>query len=156
MRFLFDEMLRRLASWCRILGIDSEFWGGEGDTRLLARAKKNGLVLVTRDLQLSVRCEKAGVKFIMIRSDAIEEQIAQFLRESGAIVTFPEKTRCASCNGELLDAPPETVKDELPENVLQNNKKFWRCPKCNKIYWEGGHWKNIVRIYEKALEIMKG
>ncbi len=152
MRFLFDEMLKRLASWCRILGLDSEFLPGKSDSQLLAYAEKNGLVFVTRDLPLSLRCEKHGVQFMLIKSDRIEEQLAQIIREYGGHITFPEKTRCASCNGELVKAPKESVKD-LPANVIEHNDQFWRCTRCGRVFWEGGHWKNIMRIYERAKEL---
>lgn len=76
------------------------------------------------------------------------------LKESGATVTFPEKTRCAKCNGELIDATAEDVKADVPEAVAKTHSKFWRCSSCKRIYWEGGHWKNIMRIYEKAKALM--
>lgn len=154
-KLLFDEMLKNLASWCRILGIDSEWSGGKNDTQLLAYAAKSGRTFVTRDVPLSVRCERKGVSFIVIRSDKIEEQIAQVIRETGAEVSFPEKTRCASCNGELEAVGREqAAAANLPPNVLEHHEKFWRCRDCGKIFWEGGHWKNITRIYGKARELL--
>jgi uncharacterized protein with PIN domain len=148
MRFLFDEMLKRLASWARILGIDSQFMTGKSDTELLRYAEKNDLVFVTRDMPLTIRCQKRGVRFIHIRSDILEEQLSQLLSESGATVTFPEKTRCASCNGELDPATKEQVAGKVHPSVIERNDRFWICRSCGKVYWEGSHWKNIRRIYE--------
>jgi uncharacterized protein with PIN domain len=154
MKLLFDEMLKNLASWCRILGIDSEFFSGKSDSQLLEHAEKSGRVFVTRDFPLSVRCEKHGIRFILIKSDAIEEQIAQVIRETGVKVSFPENTRCATCNGELDVVPKESVKDGLPGNVIANHDTFWRCRSCGKVFWEGGHWKNIRRIYARVKELL--
>jgi hypothetical protein len=154
MKLLFDEMLKSLASWARILGIYSDFYSGKNDSELLSIARKEELILVTRDLRLHIRCQTAGVKSILIKSDAIEEQLAQLLKESGAVVTFPEKTRCAKCNGELVDASADDVKADVPDAVAKTHSKFWRCSSCKRVYWEGGHWKNILRIYEKAKAIM--
>ena len=154
MKLLFDEMLKSLASWSRILGIDSRFYPGKSDSELLVMARKEGLILVTRDVRLNIRCQSSGVRSILIKQDSIEEQIAQLLSESGAEVTFPEKTRCAKCNGELLDAPPDSIKGDVPEAVLKTHARFWRCSSCRSVYWEGGHWKNITRIYEKAKAMM--
>lgn len=149
MAILFDEMLKRTATWCRILGIDSEFLTGRNDSQLLDYAKNNNLVFVTRDLPLSLRCEKHGVKCILVKSDILEEQIAQIAKETGTEITFPEKTRCPKCNGELETVSQENVREEVPETVMQH-EKFWRCRKCSKIYWEGSHWKNITNLYEKV------
>lgn len=150
-RFLFDEMLKKLASWCRILGLDSQWFSGKSDTQLLELARKQGLVFVTRDLPLSIRCEKAGVRCVFIKSDDIVEQLAWLLKESGAEkeISFPEKTRCAACNGELDSIGREAAKEggKLPGNVVERHEKFWKCRDCGRIYWEGGHWTNIHRIY---------
>ena len=152
MRFLFDEMLKKLASWCRILGLDSQWYSGKSDTQLLRLAEKEGLVFVTRDFPLSLRCEKAGVKCVFIKSDDIVEQMAWLLKESGAQgeISFPEKTRCASCNGELDVVGRDALEGKLPANVAEHHERFWKCKSCGKVYWEGGHWKNIRRIYEQV------
>lgn len=150
MRFIFDEMLKNLASWCRILGLDSEFFPGGSDSALLEHAKQSGRILITRDTGLAKRCERHGVRCIFIENDGIEEQLAQLLKESGAEPTFPEKTRCASCNGELEDVPKESVKDDVGADTFAHTRRFWRCSRCGKVFWEGGHWKNIRRIYEDA------
>jgi uncharacterized protein len=151
MKLLFDEMLRNLCSWFRILGVDSVFASGRNDSQILHLAMKEGRVLITRDLPLTVRCEKHGVKFVFVKSDAIEEQIAQVLSETGLRPAFPGGTpRCASCNGELADAPKDSVAGKVPQNTLEHHEKFWRCMTCGKVYWEGGHWNNIRRIYDKA------
>jgi uncharacterized protein with PIN domain len=156
MKLLFDEMLKNLSSWARILGIYSEFYAGKSDSELFNKAKKDGLIIVTKDLRLHIRCQTGGVKSILVKGDSLDEQLAQVLKESGAEVTFPGKTRCAKCNGELLDAEPESVKADVPETVLLKQKRFWRCSACKRVYWEGGHWKNITRIYDRAKAIMAG
>ncbi|MFH0884990.1 MAG: Mut7-C RNAse domain-containing protein [Candidatus Micrarchaeota archaeon] len=150
MKLLFDEMLKHLASWCRLLGIDSAFYTGRSDSQLLHAAMKETRILVTRDMPLSLRCEKYDVKFIFIKSDRIEEQIAQVLKETGISVEFPNFKRCASCNGELEEASKEAANGKVPQNTLEHNERFWRCKSCGKFFWEGGHWKNIMRVYEKA------
>jgi hypothetical protein len=147
-RILFDEMLKNLAHWCRILGIDSEFMTGKSDSQLLEHAKKNGLVFVTRDLPLYERCKKRGVRCILVKDEDLEDQIAQVLNETGAEVTFPEKTRCASCNGELEVVGKETLGGQVPQKTFEHREKFWKCKSCGKIFWEGSHWKNINRIFE--------
>lgn len=150
MKLLLDEMLKSLSSWCRLLGIDSSFHSGRSDTQLLRIAMKEGRTLVTRDLQLSLRCGSHGVKFIFIKSDAIEEQVAQVLRETGITPEFPNFKRCTVCNGELEEVQKDAVKGKVPENTLEHNDRFWKCKSCARLFWKGGHWVNIMRIYEKA------
>ncbi len=154
MKLIFDQMLKRSVTWCRILGIDSEFFGGKGDSELLDYAKSSNLVLVTRDVQLATRCRKHGVKCIFVKSNAVEEQVAQIISETGVEVTFPEKTRCPVCNGELGTASQESLKDEIPEDVYTSKKRLWKCKKCKKVYWEGSHWRNIGRFYQRIRKLL--
>ncbi|NYZ74004.1 Mut7-C RNAse domain-containing protein [Candidatus Micrarchaeota archaeon] len=154
MRFLFDEMLKRTASWCRIFGLDVEFLSGKTDSELLDYAKTNKLVFVTRDVELATRCRKRGVDVVFVANDDREEQIAQIIKESGAELTFPENTRCPDCNGMLVVVDGANVKDDVPEKVAERETRFWRCVACKKVYWEGGHWKNITRVHGKVKELL--
>ena len=65
------------------------------------------------------------------------------------IFHFPDKTRCTVCNGDLKTVGLDEVKDKIPEKVVKFHKEFWLCTNCGKIYWEGGHWKNITKTYEE-------
>jgi len=150
MKFLFDEMLKRTASWCRIFGLDVEFLSGKTDSELLAYAETNKLIFVTRDVELAARCRKHGVGVVFVTSDNREEQIAQIVKESGAKLSFPEDTRCPDCNGALAVVDAASVKSEVPEKVASRETRFWRCGACRKVYWEGGHWKNITRVYDEV------
>ncbi|MFH1222586.1 MAG: Mut7-C RNAse domain-containing protein [Candidatus Micrarchaeota archaeon] len=155
MQLLFDEMLMKTAKWARIFGVDSLFARGSDDEILLL-AKKSGKILVTRDAQLSLRAKKQNLQCIFIVSTDVAEQLAEIEVATGKhIFKFPEETRCPKCNGELFLAEKDAVKDKVPESVYQMQKKFWLCKNCGKIYWEGGHWKNITRIYKKLEEKRK-
>ncbi len=155
MAVLLDEMLRRTASWCRVLGIDAQFITGKSDSWLLEYAKKGNLVFVTRDSELFGRCQKQHVRCIFLKSDDREEQIARIIRDAGVQMTFPEKTRCPKCNGELGVVDAEGVRNDVPESVANAQHKFWKCASCGKIYWEGSHWKNITRVYERVKALLE-
>ena len=154
MKFLFDEMLKRLSNWSRIFGISSEYFTGRTDTQLLEHAEKNDLIFVTKDSDLSKRCKKKEMKCIFIESDKLEEQLAQLIKESGVEITFPEKMRCAACNGELKKVEKESVKDKVPEDVYEKQQELWQCSSCGKVYWQGGHWKNIKRIHQQLMLLL--
>ena len=147
MKLLFDEMLKRLSNWCRIFGIYSEYFKDKNDSELLEHAQEKKMIFVTRDVQLASRCKKYDVKCVFIESDNLEDQLVQLIKETGVEITFHEEMRCASCNGELEKIEKEKAEGKVPEDVFKS-KELWQCRSCGKLFWQGGHWKNITRIYE--------
>ncbi len=144
-RLIFDEMLRRTATWCRIFGVDSRYVRDVPDSEILKIAEDENRVLVTRDEKLAELCR---TKVVLLKNDRLEDQLNQLKSELGGIFTFPEKTRCPACNGRLEIVDKEKVKDRVVDNVYKQNEKFWECEECGKVYWEGSHWKNITRIFK--------
>jgi uncharacterized protein with PIN domain len=147
-RLIFDEMLRRTATWCRIFGVDSRYVKDIPDNEIIKIARDEKRILVTRDEELAKLSKSGGIRVLLLKNDKLEDQLNQLKSEFGDIFTFPEKTRCPACNGELEIVDKEEVKEEIPENVYKKNDKFWLCKECKKVYWEGSHWKNITRIFK--------
>ncbi len=156
MKLLLDEMLKKAVKLLRIFGMDAEFAEGRNDNELLEAARDSGAVLVTRDAELYSRCLKAGARGFFVKSDAIEEQIAEMKNGLALEFTFPKESRCPACNTPLEAVLPGQVADLVQPNVLKEYEKFYLCRKCNKAYWEGSHWRNITRIYENAQRIARG
>jgi uncharacterized protein with PIN domain len=154
MKFLFDEMLKKLSNWSRIFGLYSEHFTGRSDSELLDFAKENELIFVTKDVGLSERCKARGMQCIFIKSDKVEEQLAQLIKSTGAKMTFPDKMRCAACNGEIAPANRKKLKEEIPEDVFKEEKEVWQCGDCKKIYWQGSHWKNMTGMHEKVKALL--
>jgi len=147
-RLIFDEMLKRTATWCRIFGVDSLHAKDLSDSEILKTAKNEERILATRDEELAKRGKAAGVRVILLKEDKLEDQFNQLKSELGDIFTFPEKTRCPACNGKLDIVDKDRVRNKVIDNVYEQNEKFWVCKECGKTYWEGSHWKNITRIFK--------
>jgi uncharacterized protein with PIN domain len=154
MKFLFDEMLKKLSNWSRIFGLYSEHHIGRSDSELLEIAKENDLVFVTRDVGLSERCKARAMQCVLIKSDKVEEQLAQIIKSTGEKITFPEKMRCAACNGEIAPADRKKLKAEIPEDVYKEGKDVWQCGDCRKVFWQGSHWKNMTDMHEKVKALL--
>ena len=44
----------------------------------------------------------------------------------------------------------EELLGELEKNTLTYYEKFWKCPNCGQIYWQGAHWKQIIKTLNEA------
>lgn len=148
MKLLFDAMLRSTAKWARLFGVDSEHIEKD-DEDVLKYASETGRTLVTMDRELSAKAKKQGIAVILLSTFDVSEQLHVIEKAAGKeIFGFPDKTRCTVCNGKLKTAEITEVRGKIPEKVGQFHQKFWVCTKCGKVYWEGGHWKNITKTYE--------
>lgn len=153
-RFLCDGMLGSLARWLRLLGFDAAYAGSQAsDDDVLAQAEREGRFLVTRDLQLVQRCIKKGVPALLMKAGSKEEQMLLLLTHSGAKLE-PEKflTRCTQCGQVLQAASRDEVRADVPEAVASAHQRFWRCPGCAKVYWQGSH---VDAIEAKILDLAR-
>lgn len=153
-KLLLDGMLGRLATWCRLLGIDSLFSTTESDSEMMERARSEDRILVTMDRELVDRCLKNSIKCISISSKRTEEQIAQIISVTGTPVDFPNNMRCPACNGILVHTSADEAKGSVPEDMIKKSPNFWRCPSCGKSYWEGSHWPNILAFYSRVKSLI--
>jgi len=150
MKLILDEMLKRTAKWLRVFGVDTAYFHGKSDDKLIEQAEKEKRVIVTRDEKLLPALDKRKIKYVFVKDDHFEDQICQIKKELKLRFTFPDKTRCPSCNSPLKLVGKDEVKEIVIDSVYKKHDKFWLCEKCNKAYWEGSHWKNITRIHEKC------
>jgi len=156
MKFLTDRMLGKLTNWLRISGYDTlsvaelKLDCDEDEFMLENFADR---ILLTKDKKLYQKCIKKGRKVFLIKSNDIIEQMRE-LKNLGVKFQLV-MDRCSLCN-ELLRKPTveeakEVIKKEnLQENILELD--LWYCEKCKKLYWMGGHWRNMAEVIRKLEE----
>ncbi len=149
-----DAMLGKLAKKLRILGYDSIYSSSMDDDKILQLAKNENRILITKDVPLILKAKKRKIWNVQITSD---DEIKQFLqinkKESlGKCTVSGGNSRCPVCNGKLQYTEKNEVSDKVPAGVLEMMKDFWTCTKCEKIYWEGTHIKNLQQFTMKLNE----
>jgi uncharacterized protein with PIN domain len=142
-RFIADAMLGKLARWLRILGYDAAFDTKIRDEDLIARARAEGRILLTRDTRLVLR--RGMPDFLLLESQDPPEQIRQVLREFDLQVNAGEfLSRCLLCNEATVEIPREEARSEVPPYVHRTQERFARCPRCRRIYWRATHVADIL------------
>ena len=148
-RFAADAMLGRLARWLRIAGCDVLYQPDVEDGALVRWALDEDRVLLTRDRALPV--EWRAPRVLVLESEAPLEQ----LREVAAACAIDWRarlfTRCSRCNAALAPAAREDVAGRVPERVHREQRRFLRCPGCERVYWEGSHVARMRRVLEATL-----
>jgi len=141
MRFLCDEMLARLARLLRAAGYDTDLSArGERDREILARAKADARVLVTRDRRLAAKGGPGAMLLTEASAEAQARALARRLPIDWALAPF---TRCVMDNAPLREATPEEVA-RMPVDSRSRAGPFRACPVCGRLYWPGSHVRRMA------------
>lgn len=132
-------MLGSLARWLRFMGYDTEYPKAMEDRDLIAKARREDRILLTRDKELATRVPGA----VRVRSDVLEDQIRE-VAEALPLRVLDPLSRCSICNTPIEPVPADAVRDVVPEGVRSRHAEFWRCPTCHRVYWQGTHWDKMV------------
>ena len=155
MKILCDQMLGTLAKWLRILGFDTFYANAEmSDEDLLNIAKGENRTIFTRDKELIIRGKKKNQNFMAIETTDLDLQLNQVLKH----VNIDEKSilsRCTLCNTVLDTVEKNKAQGKIPSKVFENNEKFWFCSKCNKFYWMGSHYNEMINKIDKIKKLQR-
>lgn len=155
-RFIVDAMLGRLARWLRTLGWDTAYDDFISDADLVRRALEEDRILVTRDRKLTEEWRIDGV--LVLDANETVEQLAEVV--TALDLARPDRlfTRCRSCNEPLEPVTPSKIADtprladRVPPRVLESHERFFRCPGCDRVYWEGSHTDRMRRTVDRVFE----
>ncbi len=151
MKFLADGMLGKLTRWLRILGQDVVYSTKLSDNELLDLAKAEGRVLLTRDFELYKRAVSRGLEGFYVEGKRESDQLSEIAKRYCVELQIDmDNSHCPLCNTKLQPADKEQLKDKLEPNTYRYYDRFWRCPNCGQIYWQGAHWKQITELLKRA------
>ena len=144
MKFLCDEMLHEVARWLRAAGYDTEVAGGaRHDAALIACARAEGRVLLTRDRALAAAAGDA-VPALLLAEAGIDETARHLAAVLGVDWHHAPFSRCLVDNAPLEAAPAEAWQ-RVPERSRAGGGDLRCCPACKRLYWPGGHVRRMQR-----------
>jgi uncharacterized protein with PIN domain len=150
MTFLVDCMLGKLAKWLKILGFDTVYFNRAEDDDLLALARREGRVLLSRDHALLGRAK--GLTTLLIEKECWPDQVRQVLGHFGLAGAVRAYTRCLECNVPLKALTKSEAANLVVPFVLENAESFALCPCCGRVYWPGTHYEAMRDQIESLLK----
>ncbi|HEY9785330.1 MAG TPA: Mut7-C RNAse domain-containing protein [Candidatus Obscuribacterales bacterium] len=153
MKFIVDNNVGKLAVWLRALGYDTLFINPIDDTELVEIAKREERIIITKDTGVFKRRPVASgeVKAVFVESPVWKLQLAQVMRQL-KLRTNKQFTRCIKCNAVLEPCPREAAKEHVPPKIFRFYDSFFKCRHCERIYWEGSHWRRMNNVLSSLSE----
>jgi len=142
-RVACDAMCGGLARWLRIFGVDTTYTPGIADAELIKQALAEARTVVSSDHKLFERrlFTTGELKGLLLPVGLKLREQVRFV--SDRLVLKPGFPRCAACNGELNSVARAEVADVVPARSLIWVREFYRCRRCDHVFWEGSHWRRI-------------
>lgn len=148
-RFLVDENLLGLLRWLRIVGVDSTTLQNVPDDILIKEAERQKRLLLTRDRRLA---EVVGIaRSYYVNAEDPRRQLLEVLRHFDVRIDKP-LSRCFACNTPIEELSKEEVKDRVDAKTWAIYDRFYECPHCRHIFWEGSHYG---KLQEQILLVKK-
>ncbi len=137
-------MLARLARWLRLLGADTLYDPALGGAAMLARARAEGRVMLTRDKRL-----RTATDVLYLESNDFRGQLREVMRRYPFDRSKAGLSRCSRCNRVLVEVGREAVVRRVPAFVYASNERFAECLECGRIYWGASHVERMKREMER-------
>lgn len=147
-RFMLDVHLGTLATYLRMVGFDTLYRNDYADDELARISHYEGRILLTRDRELLMGSLVEYGYFV--RNTKPEKQLIEVLQRFRLPALMQPFQRCLACNGLLLSIDKAKVLDQLPPRVREGQERFWRCPDCGRVYWEGTHHQRMQEFVTKV------
>ena len=138
-RFLCDGMLTGLGRWLRAAGYDTQVAGnGRPDSGVVTEARAQRRLLLTCDRALATGAD-GGV--LLLAGNDLAAWARELTATLGVDWLYRPFTRCLNCNTPLQPAREEQHAALPP--ALRSVKDVRYCSCCDKLYWEGGHLRQM-------------
>jgi len=146
-RFVVDGHLGRLAAYLRLLGFDTAWRNDASDHELAEASALDDRTLLTRDVGLLKHSRVARGYFV--RETLPGRQLREVVQRFDLGLLARPFTRCLRCNDRLT--PAVAAEADLPARVAERHRRFWRCPSCRRLYWEGTHHARMRTLVDEVV-----
>jgi len=140
-RFIADAHLGGLAHGLRLFGFDTLYDNHFQDDEITRIAAEQARIVLTRDRGLLKRREIT--RGCYVRALHREQQLHEVFERLDLAGSARPFTRCLRCNALLRAVDKADVIDRLPPGIQARHERFACCDGCDRVYWEGSHWRRM-------------
>lgn len=142
MKFVCDEMLKRLGQWLRVAGYDVLMLpDGTDDRVLLERAEREQRLLLSSDRRMAEQ-RRADGRLVLLDCSGLDDCAAAVTRRLSIDWLHDPFSRCMQCNAPLVNANAELI-EQVPSEARRLATVVRYCPNCQQLFWDGSHVKQM-------------
>jgi uncharacterized protein with PIN domain len=145
-KFVLDVHLGKLGGYLRMLGFDAVYDNRAGDPELVRISAEQNRILLTRDR--GVLKHSAVTHGYWLRETDSRRQTAEVLNRFDLARALRPFTRCMACNAPLRAASKAEVDGRVPPRIAEWCDEFRECVGCQRVYWQGSHYRRMRRWIE--------
>jgi len=150
-RFVADAQLGGLAKYLRMLGFDTLYENGYTDAQVARISADEQRIVLSRDRALLMH--KLISHGCYVRGTRPRQQLEEIVSRLDLYRAIKPFSRCLRCNRELQPVAKEAIRDRLPPRSALSHCRFSICDQCDKIYWEGSHWRRMAQVVDGLLRV---
>jgi uncharacterized protein with PIN domain len=147
-KFIIDVHLGRLAKYLRMCGFDAYFENLDDD-QIVAISVAQKRIILTKDRGL-LKNRKVTHGY-WVRAKEPREQLLEIINRFDLVSKIKFLVRCLICNSRLVKAKKNELGPISFDSQLQFYDRFYLCKHCHKIYWEGSHYNNMVKMLKQVI-----
>ena len=148
-RFVADAHLGGLARLLRMTGFDTLYDNHFQDDEVARLAAEEGRIVLTRDRELLKRRDITHGCYV--RALHSEPQLREVFDRLDLARSARPFTRCLRCNAPLHAVDKAQVAARLPPSVRERHERFAACDGCERVFWEGSHWRRMRTMIDALL-----
>ncbi len=149
-RFVVDVNLGKLARRLRMLGFDTRYGNRLEDREIVDISLAENRIILTRDRRLLFH--RRVTHGYWVRSNDPETQLDEVLARLDLRRQVKPLCRCLDCNGRIEPVSREQIEDRLEPLTRRYYRRFFTCPDCGKVYWEGSHVDGMCRVIRDLID----
>ncbi len=148
-RFVADAHLGGLAHLLRMTGFDTLYDNHFEDSEIARLAEAEGRVVLTRDREL---LKRRGITHgCYVRAIKPTLQLHEIFARLDLARSARPFSLCLDCNVPLHPIARAAVDGRVPEGVLARHERFVTCGTCQRVFWEGSHWRCMRALVDGLL-----
>lgn len=144
MKFILDVHLGKLARLLRLMGFDTTYENTLHDNKIISLSAKEKRIILTRDKGILKHGDVTHGYWI--RSQFPHEQLIEVCKIFDLYSKIKPFARCLVCNGTIEKIDKKKIEHLLKPKTKKFYTTFYKCKKCNKVYWEGSHYQKMAKF----------